>query len=132
MALELNEESTIESGCEQAAENGHFNDTKVDGPINGLRLLSPSVASRSFQSQRPAEIVGVLISQRVQRDIPKNCSQWHSQIVWLAGQHNTQEQLGTNWNSESADKLKNWISVNRTRGSRDALGTAQASWRFSQ
>ena len=129
LALELNAESSLESDLSELQKMV----TSTTPKSMADQWPETLVAFRSvtkFPKSAACDIVSVLISQRVQRDIPKNCSQWHSQIVWLAGQHKIHEQLVTNLTSESADKLRNWIPVNRTRGSRDALGTAAASWRF--
>ena len=129
LALELNEESAIESDVKKLQKMV----TSMTPKSMADQWPETLVAFRSvtkFPKSSACDIVSVLVSQRVQRDIPKNCSQWHSQIVWLAGHHKTQEQLGTNLTSESTDKLRNWIPANRTRGARDALGTAAASWRF--
>lgn len=129
LALELNEESAIESDVGELQKMVTLVTPKSMADLWPETLVAFRSVTK-FPKSAACDIVSVLISQRVQRDIPKDCSQWHSQIVWLAGQHKIQEQLVTNLPSESADKLRNWIPVNRTRGSRDALGTAAASWRF--
>ncbi len=129
LAMELNDEVTV------AAE------------VNRLRALVTVAVPASMSDQWPetlvayrsvtrfpkstaCDVVKDLVAYQLQRGIPRESAEWHSQIFSLAGRLKTQQISGTDIATESTDVLKNWIPIARTRWIRDAAGVAKASWRW--
>ena len=131
LALQLNDESTIESDLEKLQQlvTSMIPKSTVDQWPETL------VAYRSvmkFPQSSACDILVDLVSHRMQRGVPRESAEWHSQIFSLAGQHRTQ-QIGATRNATlSSDVLKHWMPVARTRWIRDAAGVAHASWRWRE
>ncbi len=129
LAMELNDDVTV------AAEV-----SRLRAFVSNAVPLSVSdqwpetlVAYRSvtrFPKSAACDVVADLVTHRLQRGIPRESAEWHSQIFSLAGRLKTQQMGGTEIATESTDMLKYWIPVARTRWIRDAAGVAHASWRW--
>ena len=129
VALELAEESTIESDVQKLRT---LITTTVPKTIAD-QWPETLVAYRSvtkFSQSSACDIVGDLISYRMQRGVPSESAEWHSHIFSLAGQLRTYQLKETGMATESTDAFKHWMPVVRTRWIRDAAGVADASWRW--
>ena len=131
LALELNDESTIQSDVKKLQ---HLV-TSMIPKSTADQWPETLVAYRSvtrFPQSSACDIVADLIALRQQQGIPRESAEWHSHIFSLAGRLKTQQISGTGMATESTDVLKNWIPVVRTRWIREAAGVAQASWRWRE
>ena len=129
LALELNDESTVESEMKILQKLV----TSVVPKSMADQWPETLVAYRSvtrFPKSAACDIVADLVALRLQQGIPQESAEWHSQIFSLAGRLKTKQISGTGMATESTDVLKNWIPVSRSRWIRDAAGVAQASWRW--
>lgn len=94
LALELNEESAIESDVKKLQ---HLVTSAVPTSVAD-QWPETLVGFRSvtkFPQSSACDIVDDLVSHRMQRGIPAESAEWHSQIFSLAGRHRTQQINGT-------------------------------------
>ena len=129
LALELNDEPAIESDVKKLQQLV----TSMIPKSMADQWPETLVAYRSvtkFPQSFACDLLGDLVSRRMQRGIPGESAEWHSQIFSLAGMHRTQQINASRNVPEPSDVLKRWIPVARSRWIRDAAGVAQASWRW--
>ena len=116
LALEMSEESAIESDVQTLRT---FITTTVPKTIAD-QWPETLVAYRSvtkFPQSSACDILSDLVSHRMQRGIPIESAEWHSQIFSLAGRLKTYQLRETGLATESTDTFKHWIAVDRTRWS---------------